>query len=103
MKLEIVNDPQGQLTHKLKVEPKGAKITYKPLPYELGNLSGELVIEPEGVLVDIRGSDPVIQIAGHLRQHNWCVGADNCVACFDENDGSFWKGHFAFYGMLLVI
>ena len=69
VKLEIVNDPQGQLTHQLKVEPRGAQITYKPFPYELGNLSGELIIEPEQVRVDVRGSDPAIQIAGHLREH----------------------------------
>ncbi|MCK4850358.1 MAG: hypothetical protein KAT11_03350, partial [Phycisphaerae bacterium] len=69
VRLKIINDPAGRLSHELKVEPRGVRITYKPLPYALGNLSGELIIEPEQVSVDIWGSAPAIKIAGHIRQH----------------------------------
>ncbi|MBA7523926.1 hypothetical protein ES705_16063 [subsurface metagenome] len=69
VKLKIINDPGGRLNYLLKVEPRGVQITYKPLPYALGNLSGELIIEPEQVSVDIWGSDPAIKITGHIRQH----------------------------------
>ena len=84
-KLEVFNDPQGQLKYQLKVEPQGVQVTYKPLPYVLKDLSGELTIEPDKVGVDIWGTDPAIQIAGHLRQHekeqvvNLAVFAENIV------------------------
>ncbi len=69
VRLKIINDPGGRLNYQLKVEPRGVQITYKPLPYTLGNLSGELIIESEQVSVDIWGSDPAVKIAGHIRQH----------------------------------
>ena len=39
------------------------------MPYALENLSGKVIIEPDLVTVDIRGKDPEIKIAGHIRQH----------------------------------
>ena len=67
-KLRVIDDPGGLLSYEVTVEPLGGQMTYKLFPYTLRDLSGDVVIEPKQVQVNIRGNEPTIKVTGYVKQ-----------------------------------
>lgn len=66
--IAITDDAEGLLTYKAQVIPRGVTINYKHLPYTLRNLTGQLIVQPGLIDVNMHDAQRNTSISGQLEQ-----------------------------------
>ena len=68
MNLAITDNAEGLLTYQAQIIPRGVTINYKHLPYTLRNLTGQLIVQPGLVDVNMHDAQQATSIAGQIEQ-----------------------------------
>ena len=66
--IAITDKADGSLSHKTQIIPRGVTINYKHVPYKLSDLTGELIIQPGIIDVDMHDTQQTTSIKGKVEQ-----------------------------------